>query len=104
MASEDNLEKRIQRALTPVAPRKGYIAVLKARLVKRTHMPVELERSQRINEIVTLATIGFGALATVAAVATIGIKFASLAGSGAILLNAASKQRAPRSVMKSQTI
>jgi hypothetical protein len=104
MVREDNLEKRIQRALTPVLPRKGYVAVLKARLLKGTRMPVELERSQRINEIVTLTTIGFGALATVAAVATIGIKFASLAGSGALLLNAASKRRSPRSGMKSQTI
>jgi hypothetical protein len=104
MAREENLEKRIERALTPVAPRKGYAAMLKARLLKGTRMPVELERSQRVREIVTLTTIGFGALATVAAVATIGIKFASLAGSGALLLNAASKARAPRNGMKSQTI
>jgi hypothetical protein len=104
MAREDNLEKRIQRALTPVAPRKSYVAALKATLLKGNRMPVEVERSQRINEIVTLTTIGVGALATVAAVATIGIKFASLAGSGALLLNAASKQRAPRGGMKSQTI
>ncbi len=104
MAREDNLEKRIQRALVPVAPRKGYAALLKARLLKGTRMPVELERSQRVTEIVTLTTIGVGALASVAAVATIGIKFASLIGSGAILLNAASKQRTPRSGMKSQTI
>jgi hypothetical protein len=104
MAREENLEKRIQRALIPVAPRKGYAAALKAKLLKETRMPVELERSQRVSEIITLATIGFGALATVAAVATIGIKFASIVGSGAILLNAASKQRAPRGGMKSQTI
>jgi len=104
MAREENLEKRIQRALIPVAPRKGYAAVLKARLLKGTRMPVELESSQRVNEIVTLATIGIGALATVVAVATIGIKTVSLLGSGAILINAASKQRSSRGGMNSQTI
>jgi hypothetical protein len=104
MARMENLEKRIQRALIPVVPRKGYAAMLKARLLEGTRMPVELERSQRVSEIVTLTTIGVGAVATVAAVATIGIKFASLIGSGAILLNAASKQRASRGEMKSQTI
>ncbi len=67
-------------------------------------MPVELERNQKVSEIVTLATIGVGALATVAAVATIGIKAVSLLGSGAILINAASKRRSPRGDMKSQTI
>jgi hypothetical protein len=104
MAREENLEKRIQRALTPIAPRKGYAAVLKARLLMGTRMPVELEQRQRVREIVTLATIGVGALATVAAVATIGIKAVSLRGSGAILINAASKRRTPRAGINSQTI
>jgi hypothetical protein len=104
MVREENLQKKIQRALLPVAPRKGYAAALKARLLKRTRMPVELERNQRVTEILTLATIGVGALATVAAVATIGIKTVSLFGSGALLLKAASKRRSPRAGRKSQTV
>jgi len=103
MMREENLEKRIQRALIPIAPRKGYAAALKARLLKGTRMPVELERNQRVSEIITLATIGVGAVATIAAVATIGIKTLSLFGSGALLLHAASKRRSPRGGMKSQT-
>ena len=104
MGREENLEKRIQRALIPITPRKGYAAALKARLLKGTRMPVELERNQRVNEIITLATIGVGAVATVVAVATIGIKTVSLFGSGALLLKAASKRRSPQGGMKSQTI
>jgi hypothetical protein len=104
MVSEENLEKRIHRALLPVAPRKGYAAALKARLLRGTRMPVQLERNQKISDIVTLATIGVGALATVAAVATIGIKAVSLVGSEAVLIKAASKRRSQQSDMKSQTI
>ncbi len=104
MVREENFEKRIQRALIPVAPHKGYVAALKARLLKGTRMPVEMERGKRVNEIVTLATIGVGALATVAAVATIGIKSVSLLGSGAMLLRSASKRRAPHGSMNSQTV
>jgi hypothetical protein len=104
MVKEETIERRIRRVLIPVSPRKGYAAVLKNKLLKSSRMPVELEQNPRVNEIITLTTIGVGALATVAAVATIGIKFVGLFGSGAILLNAASKTRTPRRDMKSQTI
>jgi hypothetical protein len=104
MVSEENLEKQIHRALLPISPRKGYAAALKARLLRGTRMPVQLERNQKVSDLVTLATIGVGALATVAAVATIGIKAVSLFGSGAVLIKAASKRRSQQSDMKSQTI
>jgi hypothetical protein len=104
MNREENLEKRIQRALIPVAPRKGYAAALKAMLLKGTRMPVEMERNQRLSEIVTLTAIGVGAVATVAVVATVGVKFVSLLGSGAFLIDAAAKRRGQSGGMKSQTV
>ena len=103
MKSEEVLENRIRRALIPVTPRKGYAAELKARLLSKARMPVEVEQHLSREEIVTIATVGIGALATLAAVTTIGVKFASLVGSGAILFNAATKQRAPRGGVRSQT-
>jgi hypothetical protein len=104
MVKEETIERRIRRVLIPVSPRKGYAAVLKNALLKSSSMPVEVEQNQRARELITLTAIGIGALATVAAAATIGIKIVGWVGSGAILLNAASKTRTPRRDMKSQVI
>jgi len=104
MGKEESIERRIRRVLVPVSPRKGYAAVLKNKLLNSSRMPVELEQNPRVNEIITLTTIGVGALATVAAAATIGVKFVGLLGSGAILLKAASKPPSSCRDMKSQAI
>jgi hypothetical protein len=104
MGKEESIERRIRRVLVPVSPRKGYAAVLKNKLLNSSRMPVELEQNPRVNEIITLTAIGVGALATVAAAATIGAKFVGLLGSGAILLKAASKTPSAHRDMKSQAI
>jgi hypothetical protein len=89
MTTERALEAKLRRALVPVSPRKGYAAILKNRLLSGSRMPVELEKAGRAGEIATLTTLGLGAVATVAAVATIGGMVAGLLGSGALLLGAA---------------
>jgi hypothetical protein len=104
MAKVESIERRIRRVLVPVSPRKGYAAVLKNKLLNSSRMQVELEQNPSANEIITLTTIGVGALATVAAAATIGVKFIGLLGSGANLLKEASKSPPPRRDMKSQAI
>jgi anti-sigma factor RsiW len=102
MTTERSMESRLRRVLIPLAPRKGYAAILKRKLLAHTRMPVELEKTTRSAEIATLTTLGLGAVATVAAVATIGGMIAGLAGSGALLLGAA-KRGVPRSGVKAQT-
>jgi len=93
------MESKLRRALIPITPRKGYAMLLKRKLLSNTRMPVELEKTSRASEIATLTTLGLGAVATVAAVATIGGMVASLVGSGVLLLGATAK----RGVHKTQT-
>jgi hypothetical protein len=91
MTTERALEARLRKALIPVTPRKGYATVLKQKLLAGSRMPVELERVGRGGEVATLTTLGLGAVATVAAVATIGGMVARLLGSGALILGAAKR-------------
>jgi hypothetical protein len=56
-------------------------------------MPVELERPRRIQDTVMLATLGLGAVASIAAVATIGVKVANWAGSNSTMLNTLKTRR-----------
>jgi len=65
--------------------------MLKNKLLSGSRMPVELEKADRAGEIATLTTLGLGAVATVAAVATIGGMVAGLLGSGVLLLGAAKR-------------
>ncbi|MBN1438389.1 MAG: hypothetical protein JW929_03180 [Anaerolineales bacterium] len=95
MTTERSMEAKLRRALIPVAPRKAYARILKAKLLSGPRMPVELEKADRVGEIVTLTTLGLGAVATVAAVATIGGKVAGLLGSGILLLGAAKQGMGP---------
>ena len=89
MNTERAFEAKLRSVLVPVSPRKGYASMLKNRLLSNSRMPVVLEKAGRAGEIATLTTIGLGAVATVAAVATIGGMVAGLLGSGVLLLGAA---------------
>jgi hypothetical protein len=89
MTTERAIEAKLRRVLVPVSPRKGYASMLKTRLLSGSRMPVELEKAGRVGEIATLTTLGLGAVATVAAIATIGGMVAGLVGSGVLLLGAA---------------
>ena len=91
MNTERALEAKLRRALVPVSPRKGYASFLKTKLLSGSRMPVELEKTDRAGEIATLTTLGLGAVATVAAVATIGGMVAGLFGSGVLLMGAAKR-------------
>jgi hypothetical protein len=91
MNTERAWEARLRRVLVPITPRKGYAAFLKRKLLSGTRMPVELEKPDRVGEVVTLTTLGLGAVATVAAVATIGRMLASVLGSGVLLFGAAKR-------------
>jgi hypothetical protein len=102
MTTERSMESKLRRVLIPITPRKGYAAMLKRKLLSHTNMPVELEKTTRTGEIATLTALGIGAVATVAAVATIGGMVAGLLGSGALLLGAA-KRGVQRSGAKTQT-
>jgi hypothetical protein len=102
MNTDRSMEARLKRVLTPVMPRKGYARFLKDKLLSGTRMPVELEKVDRIGEIVTLTTLGLGAVATVAALATIGGRIAGIFGSGVLLLGA-TKQGMARKSVKTQT-
>jgi hypothetical protein len=101
MTTERTMESKLRRALIPVAPRKGYAAMLKRKLLSHSRMPVELEKTDRSSEIATLTTLGLGAVATIAAVATIGGMVAGLLGSGVLILGAA-KRGTQRSGAKTQ--
>jgi hypothetical protein len=103
MTTERSMESKLRRALVPVAPRKGYAAVLKRKLLSGSRMPVELEKADPAREIVTLTMLGLGAIATVAAIATIGGKVAGLFGSGVLLLGATAKQGMTGKQVKTQT-
>jgi hypothetical protein len=96
------MEARLKRVLTPVMPRKGYARFLKEKLLSDSRMPVELEKADRVGEIVTLTTLGLGVVATVAAVATIGGKITGLLGSGVLLLGAAKRGMGHKEI-KTQT-
>jgi hypothetical protein len=102
MKTEKAMEQTLRRVLTPVTPRKGYAMLLKKKLLSQSKMPVELEKTDRMREIVTLTTIGLGAVATVATVATIGGMVAGLFGSGVLLLGATSKRGVPRKKIEPQ--
>ena len=91
MIAERTLEARLRRAFVPVPPRKGYASALKQKLLAGSRMPVEVERVGRGGEVATLTTLGLGAVATVAAVATIGGMVARMLGSGALILGAAKR-------------
>jgi len=97
-----SMETRLRRALIPVSPRKGYASMLKEKILSSSRMPVELEKTNRVREIVTLTTLGLGAIATVAAVATIGGMVAGLFGSGVLLLGATTKRGGQRKEVKPQ--
>jgi hypothetical protein len=103
MTTEKAMEGKLRRALTPVIPRKGYALMLKRRLLSQTRLPVELEKTSRTGEIVTLTTLGLGAVATVAAVATIGGMVAGLFGSGVLILGATAKHGVRGNKAKPQT-
>ena len=96
MVTERAMEAKLRSALTPVSPRKGYAALLKKKLLAGRRMPVELEKTPRVGEVITLTTLGLGAVATVAAVATIGGMVAGVLGSGALLLGAAKRGTKPQ--------
>jgi hypothetical protein len=91
MTTERALEAKLRSVLVPISPRKGYASMLKNKLLSGSRMPVELEKTDRAGEIATLTTLGLGAVATVAAVATIGGMVAGLFGSGVLLLGAAKR-------------
>jgi|GEM_PF-6480147 len=91
MTTERALEAKLRSMLVPISPRKGYASMLKNKLLSGSRMPVELEKADRAGEIATLTTLGLGAVATVAAVATIGGMVAGLLGSGVLLLGAAKR-------------
>jgi hypothetical protein len=95
MNTERAIETKLRRLMIPVSPRKGYAAALKERILTETRMPVVLEKLDRSGEIATLTTLGLGAVATVAAVATIGGTIAGVFGSGILLLGATAKRGLP---------
>jgi hypothetical protein len=102
MQTEKSMEGRLRQALTPVAPRRGYAMMLKRKLLAQSRMPVAVEKTDRVREIVTLTTIGLGAVASVAAVAAIGGMVAGLFGSGVLLLGATAKRGVTRNGVEPQ--
>jgi hypothetical protein len=76
------LERQLRKVLTPVAPRKDYVAAAKRKFLSVGRMPVEMEKPRGMAETVTLATLGLGAVATIAAVAAIGVKVVEVVSAG----------------------
>jgi hypothetical protein len=94
MKNYESLERKIKNALTPVSPRMEFAWALKEKLLSGTSMSVELEHPRGREEILTLTAVGLGAIASVVAVATIGVKVAGLLGSGAMILHATRQPQA----------
>lgn len=90
------LEKKLRIVLTPISPRMEYVAAEKRRFQAINRMPVELAQPRSMAEAVTLAALGLGAVATIAAVATIGVKLVGVVSSGAILMKAANDHPAKK--------
>jgi hypothetical protein len=88
-----SIEKKLSKVFVPVQPRIAYVKTLKDKLMRDRRMPVEMEQPVDVREAVTMAALGLGAVATIAAVTTIGVKLADLIGSGGILAKAAAPQK-----------
>jgi hypothetical protein len=93
MNNESALERRLRKVLVPVLPRKEFVADNKRKFGFSTRMPVEMEHPHRMKETVTLATLGLGAVASIAAVATIGVKVVNWIGSDMVFLKASKTSR-----------
>jgi hypothetical protein len=97
MNTETAFEKKLRKALVPVLPRKEYVAVDKRRFAFSTNMPVEMEHPRRMEETVTLAALGLGAIASIAAIATIGARMVGWISSGELIAKT-SKTRSAKGV------
>jgi hypothetical protein len=96
MNRDITLERKLRKVLTPVTPRKEYVAASKRRFRPAEQMPVEIEQPRRVAETVTFATLGLGAVATIAAIAAIGVKLVETVSAGALLDSAGKQQRAKK--------
>jgi hypothetical protein len=74
MYSYQRLEELLRNALQPIAPRAEYVQALKKRLLFRHRMKVEMEAHHSMQDTLTIATVGLGAIATVAALTTLGVQ------------------------------
>jgi hypothetical protein len=74
MQSLQYLENALRSALKPITPRVEYVKALKRRLLLGQRMRVEMEVDRSVQDTLTLATVGLGALATVAAITTLGVQ------------------------------
>jgi hypothetical protein len=90
------LERKLRKILTPVVPRKTYVTAAKRSFLTASRMPVEMEKPRGMAETVTFATLGLGAVATIAAVTAIGVKIVEVVSTGSILEDAAQRQRAKK--------
>jgi hypothetical protein len=74
MYTHQKIEKLLRTVLQPIAPRKAYVQALKKRLLFGRRMKVEVEPDHSMQETITLATVGLGAIATVAAITALGVQ------------------------------
>jgi hypothetical protein len=74
MQSIQRMEQILRNALKPIYPRAEYVQALKRRLLLGQKMKVEMEEDRSVGDTITIATVGLGALATVAALTTLGVQ------------------------------
>jgi hypothetical protein len=74
MYTYKKIEDILRQMLQPVHPRSAYVQALKRRLLAGRRMKVEVETDHTVRETITLATVGLGAIATVAALTTLGVQ------------------------------
>jgi hypothetical protein len=74
MYSQQKIEQMLRNVFEPIAPRAAYVQSLKKRLLASRRMKVEVESDHSIEETITLAAVGLGAIATVAALTTVGVR------------------------------
>jgi hypothetical protein len=74
MYTQQKIEKMLRSMFEPIAPRAAYVQSLKKRLLANRRMKVEVEADHTMEETITLAAVGLGAIATVAAITTVGVR------------------------------
>jgi hypothetical protein len=74
MYTQQKIEQLLRHVFEPIAPRAAYVQSLKKRLLASRGMKVEVEADHSIEETITLAAVGLGAIATVAALTTVGVR------------------------------
>jgi hypothetical protein len=74
MYTQQRIEQMLRSMFQPITPRKAYLHALKNRLRFGRRMKVEVEQDHSMQETITLATVGLGAIATLAAITTLGVQ------------------------------